>query len=177
MGTGLFPALQASRPDLAEHLKDSTRGTSGTQGRRLRQALIVAEVMLSVVLLVGAVLLLASFLKLTNTAPGFEPRGAAAAFVDLPPARYTTAAQQMEFFDRTIERLRAQPDVTDAAIANIAPLGGFGARTAYSVAGRPVLPLAPAADRSPQHRQRRLLPPPSHSDCDRTAVQRGRPLR
>ncbi len=149
-GTGLFPALQASRQDLAEHLKDSTRGTSGTQGRRLRQALIVAEVMLSVVLLVGAVLLLASFLKLTNTAPGFEPRGAAAAFVNLPPGRYASAAQQMEFFDRTIERLRAQPDVTDAAIANITPLGRFGARTAYSVAGRAVLPLAqrPIADRN-----------------------------
>src|SRR5262249_52534040 len=67
--TGLVPALQASRSDLAEHLKDSTRGTSGGQGRRVRQSLIVAEVMLSVVLLVGAVLLLVSFMKLQTTAP------------------------------------------------------------------------------------------------------------
>jgi predicted permease len=139
--TGLVPALQASRADLAEHLKDSTRGTSGGQGRRFRQSLIVAEVMLSVVLLVGAVLLLVSFMKLQTTAPGFDPKGAAAAFVGLPPGRYGAPAQQAEFFDQVAAQLRSQPGVTGAAIATGPPLAGYAGRTPYAVAGRPLPPL------------------------------------
>jgi predicted permease len=102
--------------------------------------LIVVEVMLSVVLLVGAGLLLASFLELQRAAPGFEPKGAAAAFVGLPPARYPALAQQADFFERVIEQLRAQPGVTDAAVAFSTPLTG-AARTPYGIAGQPLLPL------------------------------------
>ena len=138
--TGLFPALQGSRPDVVEQLKDSARGSSRGQGGRFRQGLIVAEVMLSVVLLVGAALLLLSFMKLQRTTAGFEPRGVASAFVALPVARYATSAQQGEFFEQVLERLRAQPGVTDAAAAFSLPLFG-GARTPYSIAGRPVAPI------------------------------------
>lgn len=139
--TGLFPALQASRPDVVEQLKDGSRGISTAHGGRFRQALIVAEVMLSVVLLVGAGLLLASFMKLLVTAPGFEPKGAASAFVGLPPARYATPAQQSDFFEQVAASLRAQPGVTDAAIGFTTPLTG-GARTPYGVVGRPLPPLS-----------------------------------
>jgi predicted permease len=134
--TGLVPALQASRPDVVEHLKDSARGTSTAQGGRLRQVLIVSEVMLSVVLLVGAGLLLVSFVKMQTTTAGFEPRGSASAFVSLPP-RYATPVQQAEFFAQVLAALKAQPGVTDAAIGYSVPLGG-GARTPYGVAGRPL---------------------------------------
>jgi predicted permease len=140
--TGLLPALQASRADLAEQLKDGARGTSGAQGRRFRHGLIVAEVMLSVVLLVGAALLLASFVKLQNTAPGFDPGGAAAAYVGLAPGRYATAVPQLEFYDQVAARLRAQPAITGAAIALSAPLSGFSPRTVFGVAGQPLPPLA-----------------------------------
>ena len=138
--TGLVPALQASRPDLVEHLKDSSRGSSAAHGHRARQALIVAEVTLSVVLLVGAGLLLVSFARLQGAAAGFDPKGSAGAFVGLPLARYATPAQQAEFFDQVIAALRAQPGVTDAAVAFTTPLTG-GARTPYGVAGQPLPPL------------------------------------
>ena len=137
--TGLFPALQASRADVVEHLKDSSRGTSTAQGGRFRQVLIVSEVMLSVVLLIGAALLLVSFLKLQRAAPGFDPAGTAGAFVALP-ARYATPQQQSDFFEQVIDSLRAQPGVTDAAVALSPPLTGT-ARTTYVVDGQPQPPI------------------------------------
>ena len=137
---GLVPALQASRARLVDALKDSARGSSSERGGRFRATLIVGEVALSVVLLVGSSLLLLSFLKLQRTPPGFEPEGAAAAFVGVPLTRYKTSAQQAEFFNQVIARLRADHAVTDAAAAIGLPLAG-NARAPYSVGGRPVLPL------------------------------------
>jgi putative ABC transport system permease protein len=137
---GLVPAFHSSRTDLVEGLKDSARGSTG-RGSHFRRSLIVAEVALSVVLLVGSSLLLMSFLKLRRTPPGFDPRGVAAAFVNAPPGRYNTSAQQAEFFTQLIERLRAQGQVTDAAAAIGLPLSGFAPRAPYSVAGRAILPL------------------------------------
>jgi predicted permease len=137
---GLVPALQASKSRLVDVLKDSARGSSGERGGRLRAILIVGEVALSVVLLVGSSLLLLSFLKLQRTPPGFEPEGAAAAFVGVPLTRYKTNTQQADFFNQVIERLRASPGVTDAATALGLPLAG-NPRAPYSVGGRPVLPL------------------------------------
>jgi putative ABC transport system permease protein len=138
---GLVPALQASRTELVETLKDSARGSSSERSGRFRAALIVAEVALSVVLLVGSALLLISFIALQRTPPGFEPRGAATAFVGVPAARYGTPAQQAQFFVDVIERLREQPRVTGAAAAIGLPMSGFNPRSPYSVGGRPVLPL------------------------------------
>ena len=137
---GLVPAVQASKARLVDVLKDGARGSSGDRGGRFRATLIVAEVALSVVLLVGSSLLLLSFLKLQRTPPGFEPEGVAAAFVGVPLTRYKTNAEQAEFFNQVIERLRANPVVTGAAAALGLPLTG-NARAPYSVAGRPILPL------------------------------------
>jgi predicted permease len=137
---GVVPALQASKARLVDVLKDSARGSSSERGGRFRATLIVAEVALSVVLLVGSSLLLMSFLKLQRTPAGFDPRGSAAAFVGLPLTRYPTNPQQAEFFSRVIERLRASPGVSDAAAAIGLPLTG-NARAPYSVGGRPILPL------------------------------------
>ena len=137
---GLVPALQASKARLVDVLKDSARGSSSERGGRFRATLIVSEVALSVVLLVGSSLLLLSFIKLQRTPPGFEPAGAASAFVGVPLTRYKTTNQQAEFFTQVIERLRATPGVTEAATAIGQPLAG-NARAPYSVAGRTVLPL------------------------------------
>jgi predicted permease len=101
---------------------------------------IAGEVALSVVLLVGSSLLLLSFLKLQRTPPGFQPEGAAAAFVGVPLTRYKSNTQQAEFFNQVIERLRTSPGVTDAATSIGLPLAG-NARAPYSVGGRPILPL------------------------------------
>jgi predicted permease len=138
---GLAPALHASRTPLVEMLKDRARGSSGQRGGRFRATLIIAEVALSIVLLVGSSLLLMSFVRLQNTSPGFEAKGAAAAFVAVPAARYGTLAQRAQFFNDVIERLAAQPQVTSAAVALGLPLSGFNPRSPYSVAGRPIPPL------------------------------------
>ena len=138
--TGLFPAIQASRAGVLAQLKDGDRGSSGAPGRRFRQGLTVAEVTLSVMLLVGAGLLLVSFARLQHTALGFEPRGAAAAFVSIPTARYGQPAQQAEFFEQVVANLRTQPGVVEAAASFATPLTG-SARTPYGVAGQPLPPI------------------------------------
>ncbi|HEX5214790.1 MAG TPA: ABC transporter permease [Vicinamibacterales bacterium] len=138
---GLAPAVHASRADLVEGLKDSARGSSSSGAGRFRGALIVAEVALSVVLLVGSGLLLTSFLKLQQTSPGFDPRGLASAFVGLPAQAYATPPRQAAFYDDVIAQLRQQPQVTGAAAAVGLPLSGFNPRSPYSVQGRPILPL------------------------------------
>jgi predicted permease len=138
---GVAPALHASKTQLVDVLKDCARGSSSERGGRFRAGLIVAEVALSVVLLVGSALLLMSFIKLQQTPPGFEAKGAAAAFVGVPGSRYQTPGQQAEFFNRVIAQLRAQPGVSGAAAAIGLPLSGANPRAPYGVAGRPVLPL------------------------------------
>ena len=138
---GLAPALQASKTNLVEVLKDGSRGSSSAQGGNFRSSLIIAEVALSVVLLVGSGLLLRSFLKLQHTPPGFEARGVAGAFVGVPTGRYKTNAEQARYFSSVLEQLRANPQVKDAAAALSLPINGFGSQAPYSVSGRTILPL------------------------------------
>jgi predicted permease len=143
---GLVPALSASRLNLAEVLKDAARGApGGTRGSRFRGFLIVAEVMLSVVLLVGSGLLLASFIRLQATPAGFNPRGVASAFINLPLQRYTTKAQQADFYYQVIEQLHANPQVKTAAAALSLPISGFGPRGVYAVEGQPIPPTSERA--------------------------------
>jgi predicted permease len=138
---GLVPALQASKTDIVAVLKDATRGSSGAKGGRLRSSLIVVEVALSVVLLVGSSLLLMSFISLERTPPGFDPTGVATAVVGVPPGRYATGLEQSDFFSRVVDELRRDPTITHAAASLGLPVAGFGIRSPYSVAGRPILPL------------------------------------
>ena len=138
---GFVPALQASKTNLVEVLKDGTRGSSSAHGGNFRSTLIVAEVALSVVLLVGSGLLLTSFLKLQRTPPGFEPKGVAAAFVGIPTARYKANPEQARYFAAVLEQLRANPQVKDAAAALSLPVSGFGSQSPYSIGGRTILPL------------------------------------
>lgn len=136
---GLMPAIQASRSQMVDVLKDGARGSSS--GGRFRSAMMIVEVALSVVLLVGSALLLMSFLDLQRATPGFDTRGAASAFVGLPIARYKTPAQQAAFFSEVIERLKSDGNVIDAAAGLGLPVSGFNPRGPYSVGGRPILPL------------------------------------
>ena len=139
---GLVPAIQASKTNLVDVLKDGTRGSSGAHGGKFRATLIIAEVALSVVLLVGSGLLLTSFLKLQRTPPGFEAKGVAAAFVGIPTARYKTNPEQARFYNSVLEQLRANPQVKDSAVALSLPISGFGSQFPYSIGGRTILPLS-----------------------------------
>jgi predicted permease len=139
---GFVPALQASRANLSDVLKESARGSSGgVRSSRFRSALIVTEVALSVVLLVGSALLLVSFMRLQRTPPGFEPKGLATAFVSIPPSRYATGPQQADFYAQLTAQLEAQPQIQSAAVAIGLPLSGFQPRSPYAIQGRPVPPL------------------------------------
>ncbi len=139
---GLVPAWQASRVNLSEVLKDTARGSSGARGVRFRGFLIVAEVALSVMLLIGSGLLLASFVKLQSTPPGFRSTGIASAFLNLPAQRYATSALQADFVYRVIEKLRSYPPVKSAGASLGLPLSGFSPRAIYAVQGRPIPPTA-----------------------------------
>jgi predicted permease len=143
LAIGLVPALQASRVNLADVLRDSARGApGGSRGVRFRSFLIVAEVALSVVLLIGSGLLLVSFIRLESTPPGFATRGIASAFVNLPASRYGTKSRQADFYYQVIDRLRTNPQVKTACAALSLPISGFGPRAVYAVAGRPVPPVS-----------------------------------
>ncbi len=140
---GIAPAWQASKTNLVEVLKDSARGSSGgVRGANFRASLIVAEVALSVVLLVGSSLLLISFLKLQRTPPGFNPTGVATAFVGVPLARYKTNPEQAQFFETVVDRLKSAAPVKAAAVVIGLPFSGFKPRAPYGVAGRPALPIS-----------------------------------
>ena len=124
---GLFPAIWSSRADLVGSLKEGSRGSTVAHGR-LRKALVVAEVALSLMLLVGAGLMLRSFSQLRHVNPGFQTDHALTLRVSLPvPDGQVTDADKdrfVSFFDRTLARIRELPGVTAAGAANMIPLDG-----------------------------------------------------
>ena len=143
---GLVPALHASRSDPIDSLKDSSRGTTGRQAGRLRAGLLIAEVALSLVLLVGAVLLIDSFRRLQNVDPGFRAEGITTFFVGLPPGSYPDIEKQGLFFQNALEKIKTLPGVTHAAAGSNLPAAADGnTRSPAAVEGRP---LPPVSDRT-----------------------------
>jgi len=135
---GLMPALSASRPDLHDSLKDGTRGTSAARGR-LRKALVIAEVALSMVLLVGTGLMVRSFMRLRGVDPGFEPERALTLSVSLPVAdgKITDADKErfVNFYGDAGARLGALPGVTHVGGINIMPLSGNTTDQLFDIEG------------------------------------------
>ena len=161
LAIGLLPALQASRVNLQEALKDASRGSTGG-GQRLRASLLVAEVSLSVVLLVGAGLLLVSFARLQRVAPGFSPDGIFTAQVVLPAQRYDRA-RLVPFYEQFYQRLTELPGVTAVALSDRVPLTGATTPAPVAVQGTSVPPLSerPHANRhlvSPKYFQTMGIP-------------------
>jgi predicted permease len=140
---GLVPALHASHSDPIDSLKDSSRGTTGRQAGRLRAGLLIAEVALSLVLLVGAVLLIDSFRRLQNVDPGFRSEGVTTFFVGLPPGSYPDIEKQGLFFQNALEKLATIPGVARVAAASTLPATGNGnTRSPAAVEGRPLPPVS-----------------------------------
>jgi putative ABC transport system permease protein len=151
---GLVPAFQASKPDLNEGLKESGRGATGGPGRhRVRTFLVVSEVALSLVLLVGAGLMMRSFARLLAVDPGFKADHVLTAFVSLPVSKYPTRQEQAAFFERLIERLRNLPGVSSAGLVTDIPLFG-GSSTGVEIDGRP----APLPGQRPMTDYRMISP-------------------
>jgi len=124
---GLAPAWQAAQTKASEALKAAARNTGGRSQVRWRAILTAAEVALSLVLLVGAGLLLKSFVRLMGVDLGFQPERVLAMNVNLPKLRYPTAEARLQFFQRLEQRVRTLPGVQAVAYANRLPLrGGWG---------------------------------------------------
>jgi len=133
---GLAPALQVSKPNLNDALKEGSRQTSGSS-HWLRSGLVVFEVAISLILLVGAGLLARSFLSLLKTNPGFNPDHVITMNIGLPAAKYKDERQRAAFYNDLVQRVKAQPGVTSAAFVNYIPLGGSNSSDAYLVEGMP----------------------------------------
>ena len=137
---GLAPAIHAARQDVAMAMRGLGRSTGARRAMRLRDALVVGQVALSLVLLVGAGLLLRSLWLLQRVEPGFDPRGVLTAQISLPTDRYTDHPGVERFWSGFLERVRAIPGVERAAATTMLPLAG-GGDTYYYMDGHP-----PASD-------------------------------
>ena len=131
---GLAPALQASRGDLRDALKGGDRAVSGG-GRRLRAVLIFAEVALSTVLLITAALLARSFQRVQAVDPGFRPSQVLTIRLSLPRARYDNRAAIESFYEQVQPRIAALPGIRAVAAANVVPMNGYLATTAFFIDG------------------------------------------
>ncbi|MGH9332344.1 MAG: FtsX-like permease family protein [Vicinamibacteria bacterium] len=121
---GGAPALRAARPDLASSLKDRGSDAGGVRGNKFRTALVVAEVGLTMVLLIGAGLMLRSFTNLQQVDPGFDTENVLTASVPLPMFKYRDENLRVSFFDRLQQRIAALPGVEAIGGATPLPLGG-----------------------------------------------------
>ncbi len=135
---GLLPALQVSRLDLVEPLKEGARGGASAPRRRLKNALVALEVALAVVLLVATGLLVRSFHTLSRVNPGFQPSGLTAVQINLAGPRYETEESQIAFFGQALAKVREIPTVDRAGSISWLPLGsGGGSATGYRVPDKP----------------------------------------
>jgi putative ABC transport system permease protein len=134
---GVLPAISAAGARLTDSLKDGGRGGSASRGARVRSAFVVIEVALALVLLVGAGLLVRSFVALLRVDPGFDPSHTLTVKVSLPQAKYARPAQEKDFFDRFFTRIEALPGVRAAGGTSYLPMNGLGAATGFAVVGQP----------------------------------------
>jgi predicted permease len=118
---GLAPAFQALRTDVQHALKEGGRGASGSR-HRVQDALVVVEVALALILLIGSGLTLRSLVGLSNVYPGFDARGVTVFNVSLAPSDFPEGKQIHQFFDRVVDKIKAQPGVEAAALTDDVPI-------------------------------------------------------
>jgi putative ABC transport system permease protein len=135
---GLAPALQVSKPDLNEALKEGGRSLSESGSRhRVRDLLVMAEVALALVLLIGASLMIKSFGSLQQVNPGFDPSNLLTMRLDLPFPKYQDPQRRTSFSDQILERIKALPGVQSVGMVSELPLSGQLNDTYFTVEGRP----------------------------------------
>ncbi len=134
---GWVPALQATRLDLRAGMSEATRATGSGSARRFRSALVVSELALSLVLLVGAGLLLRGFSELIATPSGMEPSGVLTARLSVPPAKFAERPISSELLFPSLERARALPGVTHAGAISLLPIQAAWVNGDYALEGAP----------------------------------------
>jgi putative ABC transport system permease protein len=134
---GLMPALQASRVDLNDALKESARGSTAARGRVLRSVFVIAEVSIALVLLIGAGLMIRSFARLQQVKTGFASEKVLTMRVQLPGAKYREPQQRADFFKRAQERIAALPGVEAVGAISFLPLTGLASSTSFAIDAQP----------------------------------------
>jgi len=143
LAAGLLPAWRLTREDVSEALKQSAgRSASDSRGNRTRRVLVVAEVALSLMLLIGAGLLIRSLWMLRAVNPGFDPDHVITMQLSISPNHFTTLAQEAGFFDRVLRRVRALPGVHSAGANDTLPLSGEESHQPIQIEGQPVVPMS-----------------------------------
>jgi putative ABC transport system permease protein len=138
---GLAPALQAARFNQTETLKEGGRDSAtGSSGKRIRGLLVMSEVAVSLVLLIGAGLLINSFLRLRNVDPGFRADNLLTMRIVLPDPKYAELAQRSAFYSELLQRVEAIAGVKSAAITTNLPLYRQGNSIGVIIEGQPPLP-------------------------------------
>jgi putative ABC transport system permease protein len=134
---GLVPAIHATKPDLQETLKEGDRGTTvGASRLALRRALAVSEIALSLLLAVGAGLMMKSFWTLRAVDPGLDPESVLAFNTSLPAATYSDAQQVTSFYERLLDGVGELPGVQSVALVNQLPIGGSNFDWSFQIEGR-----------------------------------------
>lgn len=136
--SGLVPALTASQIDLQNGLKEGAKSTGSSHSQRLRRGIVAGEVSLCLVLLIGSLMLLKSFVNLLNVEPGFSANRVMSASVYLPPATYKTGAQMVSFWDQLLQRVRAIPGIESAGYSSDIPANGIGSNGDFEADSQPV---------------------------------------
>ncbi|MGH9940805.1 MAG: ABC transporter permease [Pyrinomonadaceae bacterium] len=143
---GLIPALEASRFDLNESLKESGKSNmASSRSGRARKVFVVAEVALALVLLVGAGLMIKSFMRLQAVEPGFDAENLLTMQLRLTPAKYREPNRRIAFFREAVARIEALPGVRSVGTVSFLPIASLGAATDFTIEGKP----APAAGDAP----------------------------
>jgi len=142
IAVGLLSSLRFAKNDVSESLKQGLgRTSSDSGGTRTRNVLVVSEVALSLMLLIGAGLLIRSLSVLRHVNPGFDPSHLLTLEVAIPSTKFTEPMQQVRYFDRVLDQVRGLPGVQSAGLIDSLPLSG-GSHQPVSVEGRPVVPMA-----------------------------------
>jgi len=168
---GIVPALQATRTNLNESLKEGGQkgAAGGIRRNRMRSMLVVAEIALSLVLLAGAGLMVRSFYEMVRADLGLRPEGVLTLQMSLPRAAYPEPAQRAHFYEQLVGRVRALPGVASAAAINFVPMDRSGnSSSAFHVDGEP----PPPKDRRPNANYRVISP--GYFEASGARVLRGR---
>jgi predicted permease len=166
---GLAPAWRLTKSNVNEQLKQGSGRTGSDQsGNRTRSALVVAEIALSLTLLMSAGLMVRSLWRLRNVNPGFDPHNLLTLTLDLPPVKYAEPRQQLGFVDEVLRRVRVLPGVDSAGAIDALPLSGNGSTQPIAVEGRPSVEMS----EQPEVAVRTITPGYIHAT--RVAMLKGR---
>src|SRR5438477_407094 len=171
VAVGLLSSWRLTKNEASESLKQGIgRGSSDSGGTRTRGILVISEIALSLMLLIGAGLLIRSLSMLRHVNPGFDPSSLLTLDVSIPSTKFSDPTQQINYFDRVLSQVRNTPGVQAAGLIDDLPLSGDGSHQPVSVEGQPAVPMAdqPEVDV-------RLISP-GYLDAMHIALLRGRDI-